>query len=70
MELITIFCSSALQNYNVGVAAHAIICKKLRTSPVQLCVHQGWIVAHAAVECNTVQEWAALELQDQQQQQG
>ena len=68
MELITIFCPSVLQNYRVGLAAHAIICKKLQTSPVQLCVHQGWIVAHEALQCNTAQEWAALELQDSQQQ--
>lgn len=69
MELITIFCPAALQNYKVGLAAHAIICKELQTSPVQLCVHQGWVVAHAPVEGNTAQEWAALELHDLQQQQ-
>lgn len=69
MELVTIFCPSVLQNYNVGLAAHAIICKQLRTSPVQLCIHQGWIVAHEALQqCNTAQEWSALELNEQQQQ--
>lgn len=61
MKLLTIFCPSILDNYKVGNATYHIICKKLESSPVQLCISNGAVVAWEVVESQSLQEWEVLE---------